>query len=74
MDGVKDRGQVIVIGATNMIDSIDPAVNRAGRFERVIECPVPNADERLEILEIHTRGMPLSDDVDLGALSELTVG
>jgi len=74
MDGVKDRGQVIVIGATNMLDTIDPAVNRAGRFERVIECPVPNTEERLEILEIHTRGMPLSDDVDLGNLAELTVG
>ncbi len=74
MDGINDRGQVIVIGATNMIDSIDPAVNRSGRFERVIECPVPNAEARLAILEVHTRGMPLSEDVDLPELADLTVG
>jgi len=74
MDGIKDRGQVIVIGATNLLDSIDPAINRAGRFERVIECSVPNMGERLEILEIHTRGMPLSEDVNLEDIAEQTVG
>jgi len=74
LDGIGDRGQVIVIGATNRIDSIDPAVNRSGRFERVIECPVPDRGARLEILEIHTRGMPLTEDVNLDELADLTVG
>ena len=74
MDGIRNRGQVIVIGATNLVDSIDPAINRAGRFERVIECSVPNTEERMEILEVHTRGMPLSDDVNLEDIADLTVG
>ena len=74
LDGIGDRGQVIVIGATNRLDSIDPAVNRSGRFERVIECPVPDREARLEILEIHTRGMPLTEDVDLEEIADLTVG
>tara|TARA_B100000029_G_C17607380_1_gene967944 strand:- start:7100 stop:9265 length:2166 start_codon:yes stop_codon:yes gene_type:complete len=74
LDGIGDRGQVIVIGATNRIDSIDPAINRSGRFERVIECPVPDRGARLEIFEIHTRGMPLAEDVDLDELADLTVG
>ena len=74
MDGIEDRGQVVVIGATNRISSIDPAVNRSGRFERVIECPVPDKQARESILSIHTRGMPLSSDVDLDELAEVTVG
>lgn len=69
MDGLNDRGNVIVLGATNRPDSIDPALRRPGRFDREFEISVPNEDERLEILEIHTRGMPLSDDIDLKDLS-----
>lgn len=69
MDGLNDRGNVIVLGATNRPDSIDPALRRPGRFDREFEISVPNEDGRLEILEIHTRGMPLSDDIDLKDLS-----
>jgi transitional endoplasmic reticulum ATPase len=74
LDGMEDRGQVVVIGATNRISSIDPAVNRSGRFERVIECNVPDYDGRLKIIEIHARGMPLNEDVELESLAELMVG
>jgi len=74
MDGMEDRGQVVVIGATNRIDAIDPAVNRSGRFERVIECPVPNKEARHSILSVHTRGMPMADDVDLEELADISVG
>mgnify|MGYP001567028075 FL=1 len=69
MDGLTERGQVIVLGATNRPESIDPALRRPGRFDREIEISVPNADGRLEILHIHTRGMPLHDDVDLKTLA-----
>ena len=69
MDGLTDRGNVIVMGATNRPESVDPALRRPGRFDREIEISVPNADGRLEILQIHTRGMPLSDDVDLKTLA-----
>jgi transitional endoplasmic reticulum ATPase len=72
MDGMSDRGNVIVLGATNRPDSIDPALRRPGRFDREIEIGVPNAEERFEILGIHTRGMPLAPDIDLqGLASEL---
>jgi transitional endoplasmic reticulum ATPase len=72
MDGMSDRGNVIVLGATNRPDSIDPALRRPGRFDREIEIGVPNAEERSEILGIHTRGMPLAYDIDLqGLASEL---
>ncbi len=74
MDGIQERGQVIVIGATNRPDAIDPALRRPGRFDREIEVPVPNRDGRKQILEIHTRGMPLADDVDLDELADLTHG
>jgi transitional endoplasmic reticulum ATPase len=74
LDGMEERGQVVVIGATNRLDDIDPAVNRSGRFERVIECPVPDSEGRLEILEIHTRGMPVGQGVDLEELAGLSVG
>lgn len=74
MDGVSDRGQIVVIGATNRINAIDPALRRPGRFDREIEISVPDKDDRLEILQIHTRGMPLSDDVNLKALAEHTHG
>ena len=74
MDGMQSRGQVMVIGATNRIDSLDPALRRAGRFEREIECPVPNEPARREILGIHTRHMPMVPDIDLDELAHLTVG
>jgi len=69
MDGLTDRGNVIVLGATNRPDSVDPALRRPGRFDREFEITVPNEDERLEILQIHTRGMPTSNDIDLKELS-----
>ena len=69
MDGLTERGNVIVLGASNRPDSVDPALRRPGRFDREMEISVPNADGRLEILHIHTRGMPLSDDVDLKNLT-----
>ena len=74
MDGVEDRGQVIVIGATNRVDALDPAINRSGRFERVIECNIPNLEARNAILKVHTRAMPLSEDVDIKEVAELIVG
>ena len=69
MDGLTDRGNVMVLGATNRPDSIDPALRRPGRFDREFEISVPNDDGRLEILLIHTRGMPLADDIDLKDLA-----
>ena len=69
MDGMSERGQVIVLGATNRPESLDPALRRPGRFDREIEIGVPNAEGRLEILQIHTRGMPLSEDIDLQELA-----
>ncbi len=69
MDGMSERGQVIVLGATNRPESLDPALRRPGRFDREIEIGVPNGEGRLEILQIHTRGMPLSDDINLQELS-----
>ncbi len=69
MDGLTDRGNVIVLGATNRPDSIDPALRRPGRFDREFEISVPNEDGRLEILLIHTRGMPVADDIDLKDLA-----
>ncbi len=74
MDGLKSRGQVVVIGATNRPDAIDEALRRPGRFDREIEIGVPDSDERKEILEIHTRGMPLSDDVNLDEIAKVTHG
>ena len=69
MDGLTDRGNVIVLGATNRPDSVDPALRRPGRFDREMEISVPNADGRLEVMEIHTRGMPIANDVNLKVLS-----
>ncbi|MBC7081152.1 MAG: CDC48 family AAA ATPase [Thermoplasmatales archaeon] len=74
MDGLKGRGKVIVIGATNRPDSLDPALRRPGRFDREIEIGVPDRDGRKEILQIHTRGMPLAEDVNLDALADVTHG
>ena len=65
MDGLEERGQVVVIGATNRVDAIDAALRRPGRFDREIEIGVPSELDRIEILKIHTRGMPLADDVSL---------
>ncbi len=74
MDGLKSRGQVVIIGATNRPDSLDPALRRPGRFDREIEIGVPDQEEREEILEIHTRNMPLEDDVDLKKMASVTHG
>ena len=74
MDGLAARGNVIVIGATNRPDALDPALRRPGRFDREIEIGVPDKQARYEILQIHTRGMPLADDVDLKKLAEMTHG
>ncbi len=74
MDGLEPRSNVIVIGATNMINAIDPALRRPGRFDREIEFPVPNKQGRLEILKIHTRGMPLAPDVNLEKIAEIAHG
>ncbi|MCD6536384.1 MAG: CDC48 family AAA ATPase [Thaumarchaeota archaeon] len=74
MDGLKTRGQVIVIGATNRIDAIDPALRRPGRFDREIRIGVPDRNGRKEIFQIHTRRMPLADDVNLDELANITHG
>ena len=74
MDGLKSRGKVVVIGATNRPNSIDEALRRPGRFDREIEISIPDRDGRFDILQIHTRGMPLASDVDLGRLADLTHG
>src|SRR6202795_3282417 len=74
MDGFVARGQVIVIGATNIPEVLDPALRRPGRFDREIEIGVPNTQARLQILRIHTRAMPLAPDVDLKEIAEHTHG
>jgi transitional endoplasmic reticulum ATPase len=74
MDGMSSRGKVVVIGATNRINAIDPALRRPGRFDREIEIGVPDRNGRLEILQIHTRGMPLDKDVNLEKLADISHG
>jgi transitional endoplasmic reticulum ATPase len=74
MDGLKDRGKVIVIATTNIPNFLDPALRRPGRFDREIEIPIPDRTGRREILEIHVRGMPLAGDVDLDELANITHG
>ena len=74
MDGLEERGQVVVIGATNRVDAIDAALRRPGRFDREIEIGVPSELDRIEILKIHTRGMPLAEDVSLDTLGQQTHG
>lgn len=74
MDGLESRGQVIVIGATNLPNVLDPALRRPGRFDREITISIPDRNARLEILNIHTRGMPLADNVDLIKIADLTHG
>ncbi len=74
MDGLESRGQVIVMAATNVPNIVDPALRRPGRFDREISIPIPDKNGRLEILQIHTRGMPLAEDVNLEKLAEITHG
>ena len=74
MDGLKSRGQVVIIGATNRPNSLDPALRRPGRFDREIEIGAPDKKGRKEILQIHTRGMPLKEDVSLDELASQTHG
>jgi len=74
MDGLEERGQVVVIGATNRVDAIDAALRRPGRFDREIEIGVPSELDRIEILKIHTRGMPLAEDVRIEILAQQTHG
>lgn len=74
MDGLKERGQVVVIGATNRVDAIDPALRRPGRFDREIEIGVPDRYGRIEILQIHMRNMPIAKDVSVESLADRTHG
>ncbi|PSP82945.1 AAA family ATPase [Halobacteriales archaeon QS_1_68_17] len=74
MDGLEDRGQVVVIGATNRVDAVDPALRRGGRFDREIEIGVPDEGGRREILDVHTRDVPLTPEVDLDRLASRTHG
>lgn len=74
LDGLESRGQVIVIGATNIPNTLDPALRRPGRFDREISVPIPDKNGRSQILQIHTRGMPLAEDVSLEKLAEITHG
>ena len=74
MDGMKSRGKVVVIAATNRPDSIDPALRRPGRFDREIEIGIPDVEGRFDILSIHTRGMPIDEKVDLKQISKITHG
>ncbi|MFI5323750.1 MAG: CDC48 family AAA ATPase [Thermodesulfobacteriota bacterium] len=74
MDGLKHRGNIVVIGATNLPSAIDPALRRPGRFDREVVLDVPDRNGRAHILEVHTRGMPLDDDFDLERLADLTHG
>jgi transitional endoplasmic reticulum ATPase len=74
MDGLKSRGEVVVIAATNRPDALDEAIRRGGRFDREIEIGIPDRIGRLQILQIHTRGMPLDDDVDLEKIADITHG
>ena len=74
MDGMKSRGKVVVIAATNRPDSIDPALRRPGRFDREIEIGIPDEEGRLEILQIHTRGMPVDEKIDLKQFARVTHG
>lgn len=74
MDGLEERGRVVVIGATNRVNAIDPALRRPGRFDREVEIGIPDKRDRVEIFQIHTRGMPLSDEVNIEHISDRTHG
>ena len=74
LDGVSERETVIVIGATNRLDCLDPALLRPGRFDRLIEVPLPDLSTRMAILQVHTARMPLAEDINLEELSRQTDG
>ena len=74
MDGLEERKEVVVIGATNRVDALDPALRRGGRFDREIEVGVPDKEGRTEILQVHTRGMPLAEGIDIEQYAENTHG
>ena len=74
MDGLSSRGEVIVIAATNRPNALDPAIRRGGRFDREIEIGIPNKNGRLEVLYVHTRGMPLDESLDLKEIADATHG
>jgi len=74
MDGLESRGNLVVIGITNIPNTLDPALRRPGRFDREISIPIPDKNARYEILEIHTRGMPLAEEVNVEKLAEITHG
>jgi transitional endoplasmic reticulum ATPase len=74
MDGLERRSRVVVLAATNLPDNLDPALRRPGRFDREIEVPIPDRPGRAQILAIHSRGMPLGDDVDLARIAGITHG
>jgi transitional endoplasmic reticulum ATPase len=74
LDGLESRGQIVVIGATNIPNTLDPALRRPGRFDREISIPIPDKKGRYEILQIHSRGMPLAPDVDMHRLADITHG
>ncbi len=74
MDGLEDRGEITVIGATNRVDALDPALRRGGRFDREIEVGIPDKDGRREILQVHTRNMPLAEDTDIETYASNTHG
>jgi transitional endoplasmic reticulum ATPase len=74
LDGLEDLRNVVTIGATNRIDIVDNALLRPGRFDRIVEVPIPDKESRMEILRIHTKKKVLDSDVDLGKLVELTEG
>jgi len=74
MDGIEARGKLVVIAATNRPNAIDPALRRPGRFDREIEIGIPDQEGRFDVLQIHTRGMPLTEDVDLESIAKVTHG
>ena len=74
IDGIEELRGVVVLGATNRVDMIDPALLRAGRFDLIMEVPIPNRASRLQILQVHTSEQPLAPDVDLNALADATEG
>lgn len=74
LDGFESRGNVGIIAATNRPDILDPALLRPGRFDRLIEVPLPDEEGRKEILKIHTKDMSLADDVDISSLAKMTEG
>jgi proteasome regulatory subunit len=74
MDGFENRGDVKIIGATNRIDILDKALLRPGRFDRIIEIPLPDVDGRLSILKVHSRSLAIDEDVNLKEISQLTEG